>query len=241
MTKLFKLLLASMLLATTVVAEEQKSDWSANVSTGFFSDYMWRGFDLYDGAAIQPSAKFSYNLGEVGSVSYSAWAHLSADNNTNVDRFTEVDHTLSLDVPLSFGTLSVGHIWYTYPRSSDDINDSAEFFGSLAFSCPLNPVFSVYSDYDQYDNEYYELNLSHSFEVDALGEGFAIRPTASFGFASNADKVYADNGLEQITTGVAFDLQLGDVAITPTLNYTFGIDDNLSNQFWMGTTFSYNF
>lgn len=238
---IIKFLLIALVAMTSAQAEDQQSPFSANVSVGFYSDYMWRGFNLYDGSSIQPSTRLAYQLGDFGTVSYSAWAHLSAEDATNTDRFTEVDHTAALDVPFNWGTVSVGHLWYTYPADSDNIADSAEYYAAVAFTCPLNPVVSFYNDYDQYKSEYFELNLSHSFAIPELGDGFAVRPTASFGFADSASRVYQHNGLEQATVGVAFDLQLGDVAVTPSLNYTFTNDDNLDNQFWMGTSFSYNF
>ena len=174
--------------------------------------------------------------------SASVWAHFSAEGRTSAStKFTEIDYTVGYE--RSFGALgvAVGHVWYTYPRDSDGIDNSAEVFASLSYDMVLSPSLSIYHDYDEFDAQYYELGLSHLLEVPTLGEGFAFTPFVNVGFASDADKVYADDGLVQVTFGTYFDLALGDVAITPSLNYTAESDDVAENEFWMGTSLSYSF
>ena len=222
-------------------ANAQDSNWSFNLSSGFYSDYMFRGFNLYDGVSIQPSATVAHSFGEFGVLSGNVWAHLSAEGDRQDEKFTEVDYTLNYSVSLGILELGVGHIWFTFPRDDDMISDTAEFFGSLSVDTFLNPSLSVYHDYQDFDAQYYELGLSHTLECSYLGEGFNITPFVNFGFASNAEKVYEDSsGLVQVTYGAYFDLALGDIAVSPSLNYTSQVDDATQNEFWIGVAFNYD-
>jgi hypothetical protein len=218
------------------------SDLKVDLAAGFFTDYMFRGFTMYDGAVVQPSIKASYDLKELGSVSASAWSSIVAESNRKANSFTEVDYTLSWTKQFGDISVSLGHIWYTYPYDKADVFPATEeFFGSVAYNTLLTPTLTVYHDYDAFDAQYYELGLSHRIESAALGEGFNVTPFAALGFASNAEKVYHDDGLVQVTTGVSSELHLGDIVVTPSLNYTFESDQNLVNNFWSGVNFAYSF
>ena len=235
------LVLAVSLQTSIEEVNAEESPLSVDLSTGLYSDYMFRGFNLYDGIAIQPSLGTSYDLGDAGTLGANVWAHLSGEGDRQAEKFTEVDYTLSYDISLGIASIGLGHVWYTFPDSDDGIDDSAEFFASISFDTLLSPSFSFYHDYDAFDAQYYELGLSHTLECSYLGEGFNITPFVNFGFASNAEKVYADSGgLVQITYGAYFDLDLGDIAVTPSINYTNESDDAASNEFWVGLAFDYS-
>lgn len=225
-------------------ADEEKA-WALDLAVGTFSDYMFRGFNLYDGTSIQPSATLSWNTG-YGTVSGNLWMHLSGEGDRQEEKFTELDETIAYQTSWDPVTLKVGHVWYTYPADSDDITESAEFFATAVIDdssfnplLPLSPTLSVYHDYDAFDAQYYELGLSHAFTWDALGEGFNFTPFVAFGFASSAEGVYTENGLVQVTCGTSFTAQIGDVAVVPSLNYTFESDDSAVNEFWTGVSFAY--
>ena len=203
---------------------------------------MFRGFDLYDGNSIQPSLGATYDTG-YGKIGGSMWMQLSADNHTQVDRFTEIDYTLSYSYAWELATVKVGHLWYTYPVGSDEIDDSDEFFATVVFDdsklgspFTLSPTFSVYHDYNLATGQYYELALSHTITSESLGENFNVTPYVAFGFAAHEDTLYADDGFVQSTVGALSDVQLGIIKLTPTVNYTFKADDNTVNKFWFGFT-----
>lgn len=219
--------------------------YSLDTSVAFNSDYMFRGFNLYNGTSIQPSVAGTADLGDAGALTASVWAHTSAENDTRTKKFTEVDYTLSYSIPVDIVSLSAGHLWYTYPHESDDLDipDTGEYFVAASLDTLLSPTFSYFRDYDAFDANYYELSFSHLIEpgCPCLGEGFNITPYVAFGFASDAEKVYADDGLVHVTFGVSSDLKLGNIAVKPTLNYTAESDDNAVNQFWFGMTLGYSF
>ncbi len=229
----------SIFLVGSASAEES-SDLSLTLSTGLFTDYMFRGQNLYDGTSIQPDLDVAYSLGEMGSLGANVSAYLSGEGGqTDTEKFTEVDYLARWDYSLGDFDLSLGHYWYEYPRDSDDIESTREFYASIAHNCELNPYISVTHDYDLYDYDYLEFGVSHTIEG-LLGEGFQTTPYAAIGYATNADKIYADNsGITHVVVGTSFDFKTGDLSVTPTLNYNFKVDDSTQNEFFTGIYFSY--
>jgi hypothetical protein len=241
MNKLLKLsicgMFASGLFGGALSAEESKS-WSVDTNVGFFSDYMWRGFNLFNGASIQPSVTANYDTG-YGVISGNTWVHLSADQDSGQDRFTETDYTLKYSLDVDKISLSAGGIWYRYPSS--DLTDTEEVFGSISYDYDLlNPVLTVYRDVGEFENWYYEATISHEFEK-VLESEATLTPYSTFGFASDAEKVYDGDGLVQVTVGSSVSFDMGPIAVAPNVNYTFKVDDATVNNFWMGTNVSYSF
>lgn len=229
-----RLLIALLMVVSSGVAQ------SVSVSSGFYTDYMWRGFNLYEGSSIQPSIDVSYELDGIGTLGANVWSHLSAEGSSRKEEnFGEVDYTLSYTAPLEDVDLSFGHIWYTFPyEGGESIPESAEFYGSLSVPVTLNPSLSYYYDYDYFDNSYYELGLSHEFKVN---DSFSIVPVANFGFAADAEKVYADDGFVQTTFGLEMPVSLDNVSINPKVMYTRENDDLLESEFWAGFDLGYQF
>ena len=245
--QLVALTLGTALLAGTPadVRADDASALSIDLSTGFMSDYMWRGFNLYDDASIQPSATVEYDTG-FGTIGGNLWMHLSAGGTGTADKFTEMDETVYYSIEFAPVTLKTGFVWYTYPDNSDDLTDTVEWLVTASFADDgilgeINPVVSFYDDFKAYDAQYYELGFSHEFEVAALGEGFKFVPYGTFGFASNAEEEFGDNGLVQVTEGINIPLTWGVFSVTPGLNYTNKVADNTDNEFWTGINVGYSF
>ena len=185
-------------------------------------------------------------VSDLGKVSAIFSMYLPGEGDRQAEKFTEIDNTLMYTLAIDKLTVKAGHVWYSYPDDDDDIKDTSEFFATLAFDdsevspFALNPSLTVYKDYREIEYWYYELGFSHEIATDVLGKGFSTTPYVTFGFASNADVVYEDDGLEQVTVGTAFNLAAGDLNIVPTVNYTFEVDDNTVNEFWIGTSFAFS-
>lgn len=235
------LLLMLAVLVSPAYADSPEKAWEVTLSSDFMSDYMFRGFNFHDGACIQPSIGATYALGDIGLLGGNVWAHLPAEGDHQDEKFTELDHTLRYDMefgPVSFG---VGHLWYTYPRDSDDIENTAEYFASVSLDTILKPYLAFYNDYDLFDAQYYLLGFSHTLNWAVLGDGFNVTPYVDFGFGSNAEKVYSDDsGLMHVTYGMSFALALGDISVTPKLSYTSAVDDATVNEFSLGISFIYS-
>ncbi len=223
--------------ADSVDPTEEGGPVSFDLSSDFLTDYIFRGQNLFDGTSIQPSGTGAFSLGEAGSLSANIWAHLSAEggSRSKEEKFTEIDYTLGYEVSLGMIGLGVGHIWYTFPDGGDAIANTEEFYASIAVDTVLSPSLTVYKDYDEFDSVYYALGFGHDIECEKLGEGFAVSPSLTFGFASNADKVYADNsGLMHVTAGLGMEFPLGVFTVSPSFNYNFEVDDSTSNEFFVG-------
>ncbi len=248
MKKIIIILSIFSVFSSSALVADNGSPVSTSLSVGMYSDYMWRGFNLFEGASLQPSVTVNYDTG-AGILSGNLWAHISAEeDSSSAERFLETDETLSYTIDFSPFTLKLGHIWYTYPDSDDDIEDTAEVFGTVVWDdskfnsiFPLTPSLSLYYDYDVYDAYYYELSLSHAFTAPSLGEGFNFTPFAAIGFGKDSEKVYADDGLVQATYGVSMNMNLGDVSVVPSFNYTQKQDDRTVDEFWFGTSLTYTF
>jgi hypothetical protein len=230
----------------TARAEDQaEKPWSIDTAVALNSDYMFRGQNLYDGISVQPSVGATYDTG-FGQITGLLWMHTSAEGDRQAEKFFEMDEDLTYSYTWDPVTFTVGNYWYTYPDDSDDFNDTAEFLVGASLDdselspFPLNPTLTWYKDYREFETSYFELTFSHTVETDALGKGFATTPYVTFGFAANADKVYEDDGLEHVAVGTSFDLKVGDIALTPTVNYNFKVDDLTTNEFWVGLTFGYS-
>lgn len=243
-----KKIIFPLLLLTTIFSNPAKADspLSFDLCTAFSTDYMFRGQNLYDGTSIQPYGNLIYDTG-YGKLTASLWMHLSAEGDRQAEKFTEMDETIFYSVNLTDEVgVKLGHIWYTYPDDNDEINDTNELFVGVSLNdtelspFPLNPSLTVYKDYRATEYWYYELGFSHEVECKCLGDGFKFTPFATFGFASNAEKVYSDDGLEHVNIGSSFPTKLGDIAIIPTVSYNFKVDDNTTNEFWFITHFMFS-
>ncbi len=229
----------------TVARAEDEGPLKLDTSVAVVSDYMFRGYNLYDGIGIQPTATLSYDTG-FGVLSGGLWMHLSAEGDRQDEKFTELDETLTYSYTFGALTAKAGFIWYTYPDSGDDINDTTEVTAGLSFDdseyspFTLNPTLTFYRDFRDLDYTWWEITVSHLVETDALGKGFNMTPYLQLGFADSADDLYESDGLETMTLGTTFATTLGDINVTPGLYYTFEVDDATVNEFWISVAFGYS-
>lgn len=229
-------LVACPLLISSQTATAEESSVSLSAGAGFYSDYMFRGINAFDGSSFQPTLDAEYDTGSAGAFGANLWFHIPVEGKTDADKFTELDATLRYTVSLDKLSLGVGHIWYTFPDNEDEIVDSAEVYLSASYETFLNPTLTVFHDYREYDAQYYQLGLSQALDCDKMPEG-SVTPYVDFGFASNAEKIYEDNGLVQVTYGLKFDVAMGDIAVQPSLNYTSKVSEPADNEFWFGVNF----
>jgi len=240
---LFSLSISGILSPLSVRAED-KSSFSGNLTMGLFSDYMFRGFQNYDGTSFQPQANVNYDTG-AGVFSAGAWAHISAEGNRQSEKLTEIDYTAAYAFAIEETALKFGHIWYTYPQDRNGVFvDTKEIFASIAFDdtklnkfFSLSPSLTVYHDYDFLSGgQYYELGFSHLFECGVGDKQRNLTPFVTFGLASSSEKIYNNNGLVQTTLGASTSIPWGELTLTPSISYTAESDKNTVNELWFGTT-----
>lgn len=148
----------------TTVAEADKEDVegpTASADVAFLSKYIWRGFEFSkDSLVIQPSVTVGYK-----GFSVNVWGNLDTDTysgpNKGESKWNETDMTVAYET--SFGPVGVG-VGYIY-YALDSAEDTQEFYLSVGGDVLLAPTLTVYRDVDEYHGWYFNLGISHSFDL----------------------------------------------------------------------------
>ncbi len=207
--------------ATAAMAEEEVP--SADASIGFYSKYVWRGFELSDDSlAIQPSLTLSYK-----GFSANLWASLDTDlYGEDTHKWVETDYTLSYDG--SYGKLGYGVGWIYYAINADGDSDTQEFYGTLSLDVLLSPSLTIYYDTDNFQGDWYaNLGIGHSF---ALSEAISLDLGFSVGYYSINDGKGPGVDYDELHDGLlsaSISFPVGKyVTITPELYWSFPLTDD---------------
>ena len=193
------------------------------VGIDYMGKYIWRGQNLQDDGALQPSFSFTY-----GSLSGSIWGSIELGNdNDNEWELTEVDY--SIDWTDQLGDLegvaySLGVINYTFPHTG--VDDTTEMYVGLSFELPLNPSVTLYHDVDEVDGTYISFAVGHSIaEIAELAPDVPVglELAASLGWGSEGyNKAYwgiSDGRVNDLALSMAFPFDVGGWSISPSINY----------------------
>lgn len=138
-------------------------DFSFNLTSDFYSKYVWRGQLLNDDPVFQPSIGVGYK-GWTANV----WGNLNlTDYGTSNNRgeFTEYDLTLDYSGKFSEDSkigYSVGTVHYHFPSLS--AFDTTEIYWGLNFDVPLSPAIKVYHGLGNENGTYVNLSIGHTLE-----------------------------------------------------------------------------
>ena len=246
--------------------EKHESIPEVSASVGFFTKYIWRGWNLGDEPVMQTDAAISWK-----GLTLDFWTNYSLNNKKDRDsgryqEFTEVDYTVDYTFNIGeavdlFGDVnagfldkidfSVGYIYYTFPNVDwkDKYFDSQEVYMGVAFDCILNPFFTWYWDVGHGkgnsdgggDGSYFLFGIGHSFEFEESGISVNLGMTAG---------VIDEQWTNEIGWGdMTFS---GDVSIpvfnyftvTPSIAYSLILDrgtynDASENEFYGGITIGF--
>ena len=194
--------------APVVMAEEETP--SADASVGFYSQYIWRGFELSkDSIVIQPSLSVGYK-----GFAANLWANLDTDlYGTDSHKWNETDFTLSYDSAYEKLGYGVGWIYYAL----DGTDDTQEWYGTLSYDVITAPSLTVYYDTDSFAGAWYaNLAFGHSFMI---GETYSLDLGLSFGYLDDNDG-YAEFHDGNLSASMSF--SIGEyLAITPEIYWSF--------------------
>jgi uncharacterized protein (TIGR02001 family) len=192
------------------MAEEEVP--SADASVGFYSQYIWRGFELSkDSLVIQPSLTVGYK-----GFAMNLWANLDTDlYGTDTHKWVETDYTLSYDG--AYEKLGYGVGWIYYAINADGDSDTQEWYGTLSYDVITAPSFTIYYDTDGFAGAWYaNLSFGHSFMI---GEKYSLDLGLSFGYLDDNDG-YAEFHDGNLSAAMSF--PVGEyIAITPEIYWSF--------------------
>jgi len=184
---------------------------SASASVDVMSSYMWRGFQLHEDAAIQPSVGITY-----GSFGMNLWS----DYNTETKEAAETDLTLNYTFAMDKLSFDVGYIYF----GLDNATDTQEIYLSIAYDTILSPAITIYHDFDEGEGSFIEASIGHSVPV---GE-YSLDLGASVSY--NADSAYAIGGYDDFhnaNLSAALSIPVNaEISITPMIAYSTDLSDD---------------
>lgn len=189
-------------------AVEEEGMFSAEVSVGYDTFYIFRGEELWENV-VWGQVEIGIALNEQWSLTLTPW-YLSAVD----DDYTELDLLPSITFDAGFAQFTAGYAGYIYPRGSfgdgEGIDDEHE--ASLAISKTVGLFeFGTLAAYN-FDREgtYLEASVGASFECT---KAVAIEPSVAVGYSAN---YYETDGFTHVLATLAFPVKLTETAtLTP--------------------------
>jgi hypothetical protein len=212
---------------------------TVNINTSFYSQYIWRGYELSkDSFVIMPSVTVSYK-----GFSLNWWGDIDTNHGKGYyeaqDGFQcwEQDYLLWYSNSWQCVNYTIGYIYYhTMPSHTQEV------WVSLGLQNFLNPTFSVWRDIEHGPSWYYNLAVSHSFPIPK--DAFGLCYDWSFdvgGWVSYYDQDHywqprthpkSDySGFHDGQVWAGLKIPLSDVcSITPKLQYSFPLSTKARNN-----------
>ncbi len=213
------------------VAEEEVP--SADASVGFYSQYIWRGYELSkDSIAIQPSLSVGYK-----GFGANLWASLDTDlYGADTHKWVETDYTLSYDG--AYEKLGYGVGWIYYAINADGDSDTQEFYGTLSYDVITAPAFTIYYDTDNFAGDWYaSLSFGHTFMI---AEKYGLDLGLSLGYYFIADYFGPGDDYSELHDGIlsaAMSFPVGEyIAITPEIYWSFPLSSK-AEDFYKDNSF----
>jgi uncharacterized protein (TIGR02001 family) len=208
-----------VVLLSTATVMFAADDIGVEVTSDFFSKYVWRGHNVTDDWVFQPGVSVSH-----GGLSGGIWGSLDlTDENGESGEFIEYDYyaDYSGQITETIG-FSVGGIYYYFPGG----DATTELYWGLSFDMPASPAITVYHDIDEIDGTYAALSVGHSFESPG-NLPFDVDLGARLGWGDggyndgywSTDAVEVGSELNDLTLSAAFPFEVGGLTITPSVTY----------------------
>ncbi len=222
MKKVFAALVAVATLgAGFAPAAQAAPEVGGEAYVGVFDKYLWRGFDLSGG---KPVAQGGVDLSAKG-FTLSFWSNLqlstSEGEGLSSGQLTETN--IVLDYTAEFGDLfwaGVGNILYAV----DGAPHTNELYLALGAETLLNPVLTVYYDWDEAESDglFFTAGIGHTLD---LPHNLALNLSALVSYNQASDYgVGAYRDWHNYELGVSLDYALSDnLVVTPSLLYSSGI------------------
>jgi len=227
--KKFHVVLAFVLAATVIATPALAAiEVTGDAYVGYFSKYVWRGYDLSGGLpVIQGGVDLSTN-----GFTLSYWTNVQTRNDDvdndgvidlNAGEGNETDVTLNYAIPVGeIATVNVGNIYYML----DGLADTNELYVGATLNTLLAPSLKVYYDWDQAEENalFYTASISHSLPV---GEMVTLGASALVSYNDESDYAVGNySDWHNYELGAKADIKVMEqLTITPSLVYSSPISD----------------
>ncbi len=196
MKKFLTMILVAFIASTNVFAQETESGPSIDVAVDVASNYIWRGFDLYEskyaadesdpGAFLTvPSIMPSLTVyTPIEGLWLNVWGGFAATDReygsdglgAGLADLDEVDYTVGYDFENAAGAWSMAYIIFSYPSVGGTYE---ELLFSYTADVVLSPTIgTAVSTSSGTDTEYAFFGVSHSIEAGSI----SIEPSVTFGY-----------------------------------------------------------
>jgi hypothetical protein len=224
-------------------AAEEKPTGDLTVSA--LSQYVWRGYEMSrNSVVIQPSMTMGYK-----GFSANIWGNLDTKPYSPTDKsytstWNETDFTLSYTKTLGLFNIGGGYAYYGLASPNRDIadpNDSQEIFASVGLNTLLSPTLTIYKEIDHYRNWYFQLGVSHIFELSKMAS-LKLAAQASYLLSTDADAYAKYDGNAAATTdkfsnfhdglvSASLPVKVTDhITVTPLLSYAFPLTGDAKDE-----------
>ncbi|MRR54473.1 MAG: hypothetical protein EG822_08180 [Deltaproteobacteria bacterium] len=206
-------------------------DLTADLNVSFYSQYIWRGYELSRGSlVIFPSMTVGYK-----GFAVNLWADLdtrfAGSDNHGKFRLQETDVTVSYSNAVEPWKLNytVGWILYNYQPAQNQ-----ELFLSLGLDTILKPTFTVYNEIEIGQAWYFSLGVSHSFPVNQ-DWSLDVGGWVSY-LHDKSDNTFANFHDGNISAGLKIPLN-NYLSVKPNIQYSFPLSGDASREI-RGLSFS---
>lgn len=187
------------------------AETSGSASVDFMSGYYWRGFQLHEGEAVQPSVGVTYNGFGV---------NLWSDTNTETGEAVETDLTLNYAFSKDKFSFDIGYIYFAL----DGADDTQEIYISVGYDVILSPTLTVYYDIDKGEGAFITAAIGHELPITE-----AIALSLGAGVSYNADSEYSIGDYSEfhnadVSASVSIPIN-ENISITPMIAYTVDLSD----------------
>jgi hypothetical protein len=217
-------------------------DYSAALNTSFYSQYIWRGYELSKNSlVIFPQATIGYK-----GFAFTTWVDFdtrfygSSDKRTNLQ---ETDLILSYSNRIKPAKLdwTLGWIYYhTDGSNAQSPTRNQEAFGTLSWDVFLRPTLSVYSEIQTGSAWYVNFSLSHAVKV---YKDWSLGVGGSVGYRySQAENNYSAMHDGNLWTSLTIPLTTY-WSVTPKIQYSFPLStaakDNIMAASFTGGSYQF--
>jgi hypothetical protein len=146
------LLTVVMVMACIVPNSFAEVETSGSASVDVMSSYVWRGIQIHEDVAIQPSVGITYG-------GFGANFRADYDTDSDVEEMIETDLTLNYSFSVGKLGLDVGYIYYAL----DGFSDTQEVYITAGYDVILSPAVTAYYDFDEGEGGFVVTSIGHSF------------------------------------------------------------------------------